>query len=147
MPLDEVTRSVRTWMSQPVEAIAPHATVEEALEVMRDTSVRHLVVVQDGEVTGVVTERDLRRPHHDRDALEDQYRMGTERDVQSVMSTRVATVGASATIGVAAQRMIDRGVGCLPVLEATGALIGMLTRGDLLRALTVIDGDLDRPPG
>ncbi len=90
---------------------------------------RHLPVLRDGRVIGVLSERDL---------LARQAALGKRAagrmSVAEAMSTPALVAGADEDLAVAAERMLENRVGCLPVLER-GTLVGMLTRSDLLRAI------------
>jgi CBS domain-containing protein len=53
--------------------------------------------------------------------------------VSEVMTHRVVTVGSTATVADAATLMLKHGISGLPVVDRKGALVGMVTEGDLLR--------------
>jgi CBS domain-containing protein len=50
--------------------------------------------------------------------------------VKDIMNSQVITISPSATVGQAAQTMLERNVSCLPVVEADGRLVGILTHTD-----------------
>ncbi len=52
---------------------------------------------------------------------------------QDVMTTKVATIGAGATVREAAKLMLERGVSALPVLDEKGRVVGIVSEGDLVR--------------
>jgi CBS domain-containing protein len=52
---------------------------------------------------------------------------------KDVMTVEVVTIGPDATVGDAAQMMLDQCVSALPVLSHAGALLGIVSEGDLLR--------------
>ncbi len=58
-------------------------------------------------------------------------------NASDVMTRSVATLQASASLGEAIGVMLDRGISGLPVVDAQGYLVGMLTEGDLLRRVEV----------
>src|SRR5262245_29255713 len=58
----EVVMRVRDIMTKEVETVPPTATVHEAWSLMREKRIRHLVVTKDGNVVGVVSDRDVRLP-------------------------------------------------------------------------------------
>ena len=104
---------------------------------MKSMGIRHLVVVKEGVVLGVVTDRDLRRPKvaevfHSWDEI---YRLSDEFDVEDVMISPVKTIDATADIREAAALMVKHKIGALPVTDAHHGLAGILTETDALRAL------------
>ncbi len=127
---------VKAWMSPPRHRIDPAALVDEALCLMHEHRVRHLLVMSRGELVGVVTDRDLRRPHPaERTSLRELYVVGRDVAVMHVMTSRLVTVEEDDSTAYAARLMIDNGVGCLPVVRDAD-VVGILTRTDLMRALS-----------
>jgi CBS domain-containing protein len=99
--------------------------------------VRHLPVVDGARLVGVVSLRDL-LAHSLTRALDFEPR---ERrvflksvDVREAMSERLITVRPDTPQAEAAALMLRHRIGCLPVVDAGGALIGIVTETDLLRA-------------
>jgi CBS domain-containing protein len=61
---------------------------------------------------------------------------------EDLMSSPVHTIGLKAHLGEAARIMHDRGVKRLPVIDETGRLVGIVSRGDLLKAFTRPDSEI-----
>jgi CBS domain-containing protein len=121
-------------MSREVKTIAPGATVAEARTLMTAAGIRHLVVVEDGLVVGVVSERDLGgRASVGRAEIE-------KGPVSGLMSPHVVSVAPDTTIRQAANRLRGRGIGCLAVMD--GKLRGIVTTSDLLE---LIGRGVERP--
>ncbi|MCG3134643.1 MAG: hypothetical protein HMLKMBBP_01959 [Planctomycetes bacterium] len=119
-------------MTKDVSTIAPDRPAEEARTLMRSRRIRHLVVRGAGGVVGVVSERDLGGPRG-------RAPSGT---VGEVMSPRVVTIAADATLRDAAKLLRGHGVGCLPVTapgdrpsREPARLVGIVTVSDMLDAL------------
>lgn len=107
-------------------------------QMMLWTNVRHLPVVRDdGEVVGVVSVRDVLRQRR-----EGNDGAGSHVTVEEVMSYPPVTVTPDMPLVSAINTMLDRKIGCLPVVER-GALVGILTTTDLLR--NQLDGMLEWP--
>ena len=132
---------VKAWMNQPDYQVSPGATLEEAFAVMRRENVRHLLVVDEDELVGIVSDRDLRHqeaPHKKEPgepwSLRDIYRFGDELCVRDVMTEDVITVDPDEPTARAASLMVENKVNCLPVVRGE-RLVGILTSSDLLAAL------------
>jgi CBS domain-containing protein len=96
-------------------------------QMMLWANLRHLPVVRDGEVVGVVSIRDVLRQRR-----EGSDGAGARVRVEEVMSYPPVTVTPNMPIAAAISTMLDRKIGCLPVVEG-GALVGIITTTDLLR--------------
>jgi len=135
---------VRNLMSRPVVTIEPSDSCQETVARMHRARVRHLPVVnREGDLVGVVTDRDLR--HHLFSPHVFKELGSTSVDillravpVSAIMSTDVISVEADADLAEAARTMLEDKVGSLPVLEH-GRLVGILTETDLLRQICRTD--------
>ncbi|MDR5710245.1 MAG: CBS domain-containing protein [Armatimonadota bacterium] len=125
---------------------SPQVPLQEALEQMQSLRVRHLPVVQDNQLVGVVTWTDILRA-----ALPPLASGGAERPpllphdltVSEVMTREVITISPGATVEEAATLLRRHRIGCLPVLDRE-QLVGIVTKSDLFDALVYLrGGDLD----
>ena len=130
------TWSVGAWMTANPQTITPETSVRSAFFKMRSEGFRHLPVVEDGKLVGMVTDRDLRRPDltDEPDGWHEYYNLDEEYEVRHVMTTRVESMTPSDGLEKALQLLIDRKFGAAPVVDKTGAMIGILTTYDLMRA-------------
>jgi acetoin utilization protein AcuB len=121
-------------------SIAPDAPLREALRLTREHRIRHLPVVSGGDLVGIVSDRDLRLALPS--SVEDADAAGTARveesPVSGVMTANVITVGPGDTLEDAAVRMRRHRVGALPVVDAAGALLGIVTESDVIAAFVEV---------
>jgi acetoin utilization protein AcuB len=128
---------VRDAMTADPTTVPPSATVDEATAAMRQGRFRHLPVVSDGTLIGVVSERDLHAGDH---VVPDELHRG--RPVRSMMSRNVITIGPDDPVEQAARLMLENKVGCLPVMEE-GRLTGIITEADIFRAFVQVLGVME----
>ncbi|WP_432971473.1 CBS domain-containing protein [Dactylosporangium sp. CA-233914] len=123
--------TVADVMTPEVVVATADCLVREIIDVLTDYGVSGLPVVDsDDRVIGVVSEADL-LPALAGDADDDAV---ARRSARELMTTPAVSVGPDAGVRIAARLMARHRVGRLPVVEdGTGRLVGMLTRGDLIR--------------
>jgi len=129
---------VRDVMTRDPKTLGRNDQLSLADDLMQQERIRHLPVLdEDGELVGIVSQRDMFRGALAR-ALgygeTAQRRMLGMLVVKEVMSTQLVTVGPEAPIADAARTMVDRKIGCLPVVEG-GKLVGILTESDFVEVL------------
>ncbi len=135
-------RYVRELMSRDVVTLHTHDNLDIAGDIMTLGRIRHLPVVRDHAVIGMLSQRDLFRGAIS-SAL--RFRPGAERQwlakipVKDVMASPVITIGPDAPIRDAVELMIDKRIGCLPVVE-DGRLVGLVSESDCLRLLAELLG-------
>lgn len=120
-------------MSTKVKTIKPGASADAAWERMKVGDIRHLVVVDNGNVAGVISQRDLGG------ARGAALRKGMA--VEDLMSGHVLSAKPTDTLRQAANKLRGYGIGCLPIMQ-DGKLKGILTVADLLE---LIGRGVERP--
>jgi acetoin utilization protein AcuB len=125
-------------MAREVATLSPEETAGEALALCRRRRIRHLPVVEDGRLVGIVSDRDLRSATP---ALGDPARAAALAEIRvgEVMARDVVTARPDDPIDGAANAMRERSINCLPVLEEDG-LVGILTSSDVMESLVFLLG-------
>jgi CBS domain-containing membrane protein len=126
---------VRELMSTDVFTVGRNDQLTIADDIMKMKRLRHLPVVEEGRLVGIVTQRDLFHA-----ALSTALNFGEKAQkeflktvvVKEVMTDEVLTIDPGADVKEAARLMIEHKIGCLPVVE-NGKLVGLVTETDLLR--------------
>jgi diacylglycerol O-acyltransferase / wax synthase len=135
------TPSVADLMTAPVQTIAPDDTLGDAWRLMRSARIRHLPVVDDGgRLVGLITHRDLLGAAPSDVAEPDEarrVRMMTFLTAHEVMETHLTVATTDERAGSAGQRMLAAKIGCLPVVDDAGLLVGIITDEDFLRWATM----------
>jgi acetoin utilization protein AcuB len=128
---------VSKYMTTKLITATPKMSVKDAFLVMRTYRVRHLPVVEDSKLVGIISDRDLRRPKW-ADALDDwtmYYQIDDDTTVRDVMTTNPEVVRTYEKIGRAVKILREQRYGALPVLNKQGDLVGIISAHDLLGAL------------
>lgn len=130
--------NVRDWMSCDPVAVAPDTTVADARLVLEEQRIRHLPVVDNGLLIGIVSDRDVGINVR---ALRAAVRKSTvvdllddDRPVEAVMSTSPHVIDADATVAEAARVLVSRRIHALPVINDDRELVGIITSVDCLLA-------------
>lgn len=138
---------VRNWMTKEVVTVGGATGVREAAELMKARKIRHLPVVEEGRLIGIVTDRDLRLAMPSQAttlAVHELHSLLDKVQVREVMTKRVVGVPPDVSIAKAADLMLRNKIGCLPVLEG-GTLVGIITESDILRAVAEEKGIMALP--
>lgn len=148
---------IRELMNREVAALDPQATVAEALELCTERRIRHVPILDEGRLVGIVSDRDLRDAGSQAGGEEavGQAAALMEIAVGDIMTRSVITAHPQDPVGYAARQMEERRINALPVVEepvasmeggaSSGAqsgseLLGMVTSTDLMRALAALTG-------
>jgi len=132
---------VRDWMTGNLVTLSPKASVAEALTLCRERRIRHIPIVEEGRLIGIVSDRDLRDASP---ALGDAERASTLQEIRvgDVMTREVSTTVPEESIENVAQEMYELKIGSLPVVaeEDEEKLLGIVTSSDVMRALVTLAG-------
>jgi len=112
----------------PVTVTGEDLLIQARLKMQKGDFLR-LPVVSDGQLVGIITDRDMREHTGYMDRTE----------VKAVMSKKPITVSPVTTVEVAAQLMLKQKIGGLPVVEKS-RLVGMITTSDILQAFLDVMG-------
>jgi acetoin utilization protein AcuB len=125
---------VQDVMQSNVLTVTPRATLPEAIRLAQQRGIRHLPVLADGRLVGILSDRDLKRamaspastlsPHERQEAM-------ARITVDEIMTRDVMTVGPRFPLEEAARLMLKEKISALPVTE-DGRLVGIVTETDVL---------------
>ncbi len=124
---------VKKRMVRKLITIPPQTNILNALKVMRDNSIRHLPVVDGGNLVGFVTEGDLRQAS--------LLSMVDKVSIEDVMIKDPVTIAPDASIEEAAKLIYSHKIGGLPVVKGK-KLVGIITIVDVLQAFIQMMGIL-----
>jgi CBS-domain-containing membrane protein len=151
-----VKRCVQDVMTRTVVVVRDSAPFKELVELMDEFRVSALPVVDaDRHVVGVVSEGDLllkeglvEEIHRERVLASRRLRrdLGKARALiaRDLMTSPALTIGPEAPLAAAARKMHEHNVKRLPVVDADGRLLGIVSRADLLRVFLRTDAEIAR---
>ncbi len=125
-------RSVRQLLeSKPPEifAIGPDAPVIDAIRLMAQKQVGALVVLDGSALAGMLSERDYARK------IVLEGRSSKDTPVREIMTAEVVTIGLDHTVQGCMQMVTERRIRHLPVVDRDGAVLGVVSIGDLVKAV------------
>jgi acetoin utilization protein AcuB len=132
---------IREIMKTDVVTVSPQTKLCEAYKTMNEGKIRHLPVVENNRLVGIITDRDLR---YSTSRLAERP-FDPEAEVKEIMTHNVITAHPNDPIETAARIMRDLKISSLVILE-NDKLVGIVTSIDLLDALLLLTG-VHRPSG
>lgn len=118
-------------MTPDVTTVSTSTPVKEAVRLMNSRRISALPVIGvDGTLAGILSESDFMNKRVDAEV------------VGELMSSPVATVAADDLVPIAARILLARNVKSLPVVDGAGQVVGIVSRGDLLKVFLRWDEDI-----
>lgn len=133
---------VSYWMTKKVFTVSPDDSISDALRIMRDKEIKHIPVLKEDKIKGILSDRDIKEFTPSKATTLDIYELHyllAKIKVKEVMKSKVITTTPETPVEEAAMVMFDQNIGCLPVLE-NGRLIGIISDRDIFRVLIDITG-------
>ena len=118
-----------------VLSISPDASVYDAIALMAENSIGALLVVSDGKLAGILSERDYARK------VVLQSRSSKDTRVRDIMTSPVVTVTPTHTVEECMRLMTDKRIRHLPVVEGH-VIVGIVSIGDLVRSMLTVQGEM-----
>ena len=115
--------------SAAVVTVAKDAPVLDVIRLMAEHHIGSVLIVEAGRLVGIATERDYARK------VILQGRSSSDTPVAQIMSSPVVSVTPETTAQTCMQIMTDRRIRHLPVLDAGGRVVGLVSIGDLVKAV------------
>ena len=135
---------VKNWMTTDVVSVGPETSLLKVGKLMKDHHIRRIPVVdENGQVIGIISDRDVRDASPSKATTLDMYEMHyllAELKAKNIMTAKPITVKPTDTVEQAALIMLDNKVGGLPVVDDNGRLVGIISDHDVFKALVDITG-------
>ncbi|QXC35641.1 MULTISPECIES: CBS domain-containing protein [Aeromonas] len=132
---------IRDIMTTRVATVSMDDRLGVIKDIFEQAHFRHLLVLEEEELVGVISDRDLFRaisPYLDSEAEMSRDTETLNRRAHQIMSRQLVTIAPNLPLRDGIKLMLEKNVSCLPVLE-NGALVGIISWKDFLK--TVLDHD------
>ncbi len=116
--------------SKPVLTVKSDTTVAEADELLTEHSFKGCPVVENGRLAGIISRRDLRK------GLRSDL---AHAPVKGFMTRKLITASPEQSLSDLRRLMVEENIGRIPIVDADGQLVGIVTRSDILRYLSFFD--------
>jgi CBS domain-containing protein len=126
---------VKDWMTAEPVTASPYMTLPDALQLMKEQSIRRLPVCEDGKLIGIVTRGDLRgaQPSEATSlSVFELHYLVSRITLAQIMTRHPVTVTPTTTVEEAARIMLRQKISGLPVLDDDN-LVGIITESDIFR--------------
>lgn len=137
------------FMTEDPATIPMNATVQRAVSLLQTLDVRHLPVVdEEGALVGILSDRDVRAfqiPELFGADYIGKIQTALQAPVSSVMSSDVISVDVEADAAEIVDLMLDNKIGAVPVVDADGTLVGIVSYMDILREMPLDGPDREEP--
>lgn len=122
----QVRDLLKTKKIKSIFSLSPEASVLDAMKSMAEYNIGAMLVVQDGKIVGIVSERDIVRK------VDVLAKTSAETLVREIMTERVLYVKPEQTLDDCMALMTEKRIRHLPVIE-NDRLLGVISIGDVLR--------------
>ncbi len=141
MRLYNPTEPVKVYMTKKPTVVPFDTGVQTAFWILQAKGFKQLLVMDQGKLVGIVSDRDLRKPEFgDKSAdkveyWEEYYRISDLYKVKDIRTSNVITINENAPLIDAVLIFKQKKFNALPVLSDSGKLVGILTMHDILSSL------------
>ncbi|MEA1949939.1 MAG: CBS domain-containing protein [Planctomycetota bacterium] len=130
--------AINQLMSKDVVTIEMDDSLDVAKEIFDSTHFHHLLVVESGKLFGVISDRDLLKsisPNIGTAAETARDAASLNKKVHQIMTRKLVTLGADASVYDAIEIFNRHNISCIPVVDDDRRPVGIISWRDILKAL------------
>jgi acetoin utilization protein AcuB len=139
---------VKFWMTPKVITIVEDVSIVKASKLMKDHGMQHLPVTKNSRLVGIISDRDLKEALSSNATslhIHELHYLLEKLKVKEIMPRKLHTTNAETPVDKAAALMLKHNISALPVVDNKGNLEGIITKGDVFRAMATISGIYQAP--
>jgi acetoin utilization protein AcuB len=132
---------VKEYMTTKLVSVEMDDTLAAVREIFQNTGFHHLLVIDDGAVVGVLSDRDLLRhlsPYVGTVAETQRDAATLNKHVHQVMARHPVTLSPESELAEVLEKFRQKDVTCLPVVDARGKVVGIVTWRDMLKLMGAV---------
>jgi len=130
-------------MSKEVVTVDADDSMQNAIYILQEQNIKMLPVMDDGNLVGIITDRDLKKASPSDATTLDMHELLfliSKIKVKDLMKKPVYTVPPDYTVEEAAALLLEKKISGLPVVGENNRLMGIITRSDLFRVIISLSG-------
>lgn len=134
---------VKNWMSKEIVTVDADDSMQNAIYILQEQNIKILPVMDDGNLVGIITDRDLKKASPSDATTLDMHELLfliSKIKVRDLMKKPVYTARPDDTVEEAAALLLEKKISGLPVLDENNRLVGIITRSDIFRVLLSLSG-------
>lgn len=134
---------VKNWMSKNVITVGINDSISDAIKILIKQKIRILPVMDREKLVGIITDRDLKRASaSDATSLDvhELHFLLNKIKVKDVMSENPMTVPLDFTVEETSEILLKNKISGVPVVNANGSIVGIITQSDLFRVMISLTG-------
>jgi len=134
---------VKNWMSKEVVTVHVNDTMQDAVKLLREHGIRMLPVMEQGELVGIITDRDMKRASaSDATTLDvhELIHLLSTIKIKHIMTKNPITVPFDFTVEETAEVLLKNKISGVPVLNHDKEIVGTITQTDLFKVLISLTG-------
>jgi acetoin utilization protein AcuB len=134
---------VENWMNPKVITVDANDSMLDATKILKEHQIRHLPVLKNGKLVGIITDRDLKRASpSDATSLEAHELLYIVANIKvgEIMTKNPITVPYNYTVEEAAEILMKHRISGMPVVDKDGKVVGTITQTDIFRVLLSLTG-------
>lgn len=139
---------VKFWMTAEVISTEEDVSIVKASELMKEHGMQHLPVMRNSRLVGIISDRDLKEAQSSNATslhIHELHYLLAKLKVKEIMPKKLYTTNAKTPVDKAASLMLKHNISALPVVDDKGNLEGIITQGDVFRAMATISGVYQAP--